>query len=90
MNFQCMRKLQSLVGSSSEAEDEAEEGTLPKLRVLKEIAKLEQISFEHIFRSHNSQADQLSKDAFAGPVGVLFWEEWMEACLLDRGNLYLF
>lgn len=58
--------------------------------IRQEITKLEQISFNHIYRSHNTLADQLSKEAFAGPVGVLFWEEWMEACLIDRGNLYIF
>lgn len=59
-------------------------------RARQEISRMSQISFEHIYREHNKQADMLSKEAFAGPVGILIWEEWLDDCLIDKGQLDFF
>lgn len=59
-------------------------------RVLLELSKQHDISFEHIYRAHNSLADKLSKQALDGCEGYLFWEEWIEDSLQECGSIYFY
>lgn len=47
------------------------------------------ISFEHIYRKHNTQADTLSKDAHEGVEGYIRWEEFQENLHLDSDQVFL-
>ena len=42
------------------------------------ISKFCVISFEHIYRSYNQFADQLSKIGHAAHVGFFFYERWVD------------
>lgn len=48
------------------------------------------ISFEHIYREHNSMADKLSKQALESSEGILIWDEWKDNDILDQGEIYFF
>lgn len=60
------------------------------IRTLFEINKQQNLSFEHIYREHNSLADKLSKQALDGLEGHLIWEEWWDCCKLDCGSIYFY
>lgn len=59
-------------------------------RARMDIDMQENISFAHIFREFNGQADELSKQALLGTEGLLVWEEWMDSSRLESGDVFFF
>jgi ribonuclease HI len=47
-----------------------------KLKTKDLVSKFEDISFQHIYREHNKEADQLSKRALKEPKGRLIVYHW--------------
>lgn len=59
-----------------------------RIRVL--INYFEHITLQHIYRQFNHRADILSKEAYGGDVGVIYWKEVFESNTLDSGFISIF
>jgi len=48
------------------------------------------ISFFHIYREHNSEADYLSEKGIGGAPGVFYFEELMGSIIIKEGSTIVF
>jgi len=48
------------------------------------------LSFSHIYREHNKDADTLSKRGLGGQVGILHFIEKVGSDIIREGNIKLF
>lgn len=54
------------------------------------IPQFSDISFHHIFREQNGDADYLSKEALCGIEGILIVDEYIDGVLSFNGSLQIF
>ena len=48
------------------------------------------ISFQHIYREHNSSADGLSKEALTMEMGNLSFSEYLDGEIIGNGDIRIF
>ena len=59
-------------------------------RIIEAKASFRSISFQHIYREHNSNADGLSKEALSIELGKFSFIKFLEGEAIGNGNLQLF
>lgn len=59
-------------------------------RIRAKINRFQDITFEHIYRQHNSFAGALSKEAHGETKGVVIWEEMIENTCVGQGRVNLY
>lgn len=48
------------------------------------------LNFEHIYRCFNKEADILSKRVLGSPLGYLYYAEYVDAKVVDKGSIIVF
>jgi hypothetical protein len=61
-----------------------------KLRTKELIKKIQEISFQHIYREFNTEADQLSKQVIHEPKGRITYYKWENGIAGPISHLILF
>jgi hypothetical protein len=61
-----------------------------KLRIKELIKHFQEISFQHIFREYNKEADLLSKQALQEPEGRITYYKWENGTEGPKRHLILF